>query len=512
MTTIESLPITGQMLIADRKRRGKLSRKAYRELTGLNESRQGTIEKDQPLKVGQHKGQLMTPEEYQQLYPFIYDSELGAPTVDAPAVTPESTPEQAQPAAVAGEEASPPFAESPTGSTPPAEPPTFVPPPPAFEDLSSTTPEVATANEQPVELISGEELDDPEALAEDVIIPGSGLPEKVTFTIPGYHVTNSELQTFKRCKRKWWLAYYRELKLVQPEITGARSLGTRLHLALSAHYSTRKEDPMAVLEKTIAEDRAILESRGDLIGLDDLEKDAQLARIMLEGYLEWLQEEGRDDGYEVLGDEVIVEVPFLTAEQVDWDKPIILAGKMDLRLRRFVDNAILFLDHKSVGSLKEPLKTLHMDEQMLHYHLLEYLKLVLEKAQQGEAEGEYAAGALYNMLRKVKRTVRANPPFYDRVEIHHNRYELNSYWKRVYGEVIDIVELRKKLDAGADPQVVAYPSPRSTCSWDCDFLSVCPLFDDGSAAEQMLASLYEPADPHDHYRPYGDRTDTAQEG
>jgi hypothetical protein len=33
------------------------------------------------------------------------------------------------------------------------------------------------------------------------------------------------------------------------------------------------------------------------------------------------------------------------------------------------------------------------------------------------------------------------------------------------------------------------------------------MFDDGSAAEELLAEYYEKSDPHDHYYPMGDRED-----
>jgi hypothetical protein len=55
------------------------------------------------------------------------------------------------------------------------------------------------------------------------------------------------------------------------------------------------------------------------------------------------------------------------------------------------------------------------------------------------------------------------------------------------------------LNAGADPQDVAYPSPRDTCSWDCDYFAVCPMFDDGSRAEDMLTGLYHEVDPLARY-------------
>lgn len=311
------------------------------------------------------------------------------------------------------------------------------------------------------------------------------LREKYQFKLEGYHVSNSELQSFKRCRRKWWLTYYRELRFKRPDVTGPRAIGTRGHLALSAYYSEPPQNMWEVFDASVELDREKVADNPEKSA--QLEKDIELTRIMLQGYLDWLEETGADDGLEVVGNEEVVEVKFTDINGV----PVVLVGQLDLRVKRDSDQQRLFEDHKFIQSLEDPV--LHLNEQLLQYQLLEYLQFLENQT------GEYAVGGLYNMLRKVKRTAKATPPFYARVEVRHNINELRSYWLRVYGEVSAILELRTKLDAGDDPRMVAYPSPRRDCSWDCDFFAVCPMFDDGSAAEEMLNEYYESHDPHDHY-------------
>ena len=53
-----------------------------------------------------------------------------------------------------------------------------------------------------------------------------------------YRLSNSEIQVFKDCRRKWWLNYYRRLQPKQKDYTGALALGSRIHEALDQHYST----------------------------------------------------------------------------------------------------------------------------------------------------------------------------------------------------------------------------------------------------------------------------------
>jgi hypothetical protein len=187
-------------------------------------------------------------------------------------------------------------------------------------------------------------------------------------------MSQSEASTFRRCRRKWFLGTYRGLQPREQRVTGALSMGTRIHACLESYYT-----------------------------------------------------DGRHP----------VEV------------------------------------HRE-----------------LHYNLLEALK---------PDENTRCDGGVYNILRKIKRTANARPPFYERIEVRHNRQQLESYWNRFHGIVIDIMRVRAALDAGGDHRVHAYPTPTKDCSWDCDFAAVCPLLDDGSAAESMLESYFQPGNPYARY-------------
>lgn len=293
-------------------------------------------------------------------------------------------------------------------------------------------------------------------------------------------VSNSELQTFKGCKRRWWLSYHRRLRLKQQSSTGALALGSRIHVALEAYY-TDHQDPVEVHHRLIEEARdALLMEQRDIT---DLESEAELGRLMLEGYLQWLEETGADSELEVISAEQPVSVPLFNGD-------IELRGKLDTRVRRKIDNVRLFIDHKTCGNFSDLTRVAYMDEQLLTYHLLEALQ---------EQEDERCDGGIYNMLRKVKRTASARPPFYDRLEVRHNKVMLRSFWTRVHGTIKEIMQTRARLNSGESHLSAAYPTPTRDCHWRCEFYAVCPLFDDGSAAEQMLDDLYEDHDPYDRY-------------
>jgi hypothetical protein len=103
------------------------------------------------------------------------------------------------------------------------------------------------------------------------------------------------------------------------------------------------------------------------------------------------------------------------------------------------------------------------------------------------------------MLKKVRRSAAARPPFYDQIEVRHNVFTLRSFWDRIHGTVADIMRARTALDEGESPAFHVYPRPSRDCKWKCQFFTVCTLVDDGSAAEQAIEEMYEVADPYAYY-------------
>jgi hypothetical protein len=150
------------------------------------------------------------------------------------------------------------------------------------------------------------------------------------------------------------------------------------------------------------------------------------------------------------------------------------------------------VSHNTAASLTMALPTLQMNTQMKHYRWLE---------SKTTPEGERADGALYNVLKKVKRTKAAKPPFFARYEINHNQAELDSYEKHMTRIIAQILALEVELaDTPLEEQPhVAYPSPDESCSWRCQFFQLCGAFDDGSRAEDMIRDQFVTRDPLARY-------------
>ena len=311
-------------------------------------------------------------------------------------------------------------------------------------------------------------------------------------------VSQSELKTFRRCRRKWWLINVRHLEFDYPPSAGHRRLGTKGHAGLEAYYQPGVEQlepsvAYAAVQAIHDEDVAAAlawaaEKELDASGrIADLEKETDLALIMLQGYFEWLEESAEDAVLQVTHVEQEIEVPFADHFGQPWH----LVGKLDERGVRTDSGFTFFLDHKTCANLTDIPKQAAQNEQGLMYNIL--LRLLVGDA--GHVDGE-----IINMLRKVKRTGTAKPPFYGRHEVRWNSAQLNNFYERVTAIVKDIALAEAQLASGWAHQQVAYPNPTGDCSWDCDFYAICGMFDDGSRVEDALAHHYRVHDPLARYK------------
>jgi len=319
-------------------------------------------------------------------------------------------------------------------------------------------------------------------------------------------VSNSEVQTFRDCPRRWWLAWYRGLTPRTADVKSPAATGTRIHVALASYYVPEGEapaDPLQTLDRVQREDLAAFETQIPTQFTEDgwwpgsekvyeLERSAlqsqfDLEHAMIEGYVQWLAESGADEDIEVIAPEAYVEATLF--EDSAFGGHVKLIGKLDARVRSRTTGRRKFIDHKTVGSLIDPM--LGLNQQMIHYQVIEWLN-----TEEGEARCD---GALYNMLRKVKRTRAARPPFYNRTPIDHNIHELESHIARMRHFLWQVDFAEVDMERGEDHHYVVPPRPSRDCVWKCQFFKVCRMFDDGSRVEDAVEALYEKRDPLSYY-------------
>lgn len=312
-------------------------------------------------------------------------------------------------------------------------------------------------------------------------------------------VSHSDLKDFQRCRRRYWLRHVRRLAPRLRGPVGPLQTGTRVHAALEAFYTPGSTiDPRQALEDAISdaargyhEQCAQLGVEPDSVILGRFLKDTELERAMIGGYFEWLADTGADAHLRVIAAEEQLSVD---SEQLgaELGVPFKVVGKIDARVIDEVTGYTQFIDHKTVQNFAQMLPTLQSDTQMLHYHLL--LSLI--------HPDQHVDGALYNMLRKVKRGSAAKPPFYSRETIIHNEHEIESYRLRMIGIIANVFELEGRINqlGPIGVKMFAYPNPTRDCSWDCEFFDVCGMFDDGARVEAAINDLFEERDPHERYK------------
>lgn len=307
-------------------------------------------------------------------------------------------------------------------------------------------------------------------------------------------VSNSEVQVFKRCRREWWLTHFEHLAPVSfKEGRSPLWLGSLVHIGMETFENARMagknhlEAGTLALQAVELASKPPLEPAGQPARLTD-PKDLKMALTMLEGYFDWLLEEGADSTYETIGVEGRLSMTLPNGVEY--------IGKYDALIRDLITGFLRVVDTKTVGSLKNPTFKLQTDEQILGYVAL--MRDRIEK----EGLREHLDGAMYNMLRKVLRTSTANPPFYDRHDIHFNKAEIATFLARLVEVTNEMMRLDQRLrecDTIAERAIVAYPTPTDDCSWRCNFFSVCPMFNDGSRVEDALAEQYAEFDPYARY-------------
>ena len=307
-------------------------------------------------------------------------------------------------------------------------------------------------------------------------------------------LSNTEMAQWRRCPRKWYLATYLGLKRrVGPEAGSALSIGDLVHNALAAYYDpAQNADPVAFAEAEL--EKEIKEHPADE---DALRKEFGLVSAMLSGYLEWLSETGADSDLRILGSERMVRIPLKYGDGTPVG--VHLLSKLDAPVEKISEGRRLALEHKTTGDLAQPLMGLRIDSQLLTEHLALFLAAKEAGASTEEAL-DACRGILYNMLKKVKRTAAAKPPFFKREEVTHNIIELRNHWHHVIAVAVEIQAATERLNAGESHHTVCRPNPMPhDCYRMCPFFRVCPMADDGSDFEGALATIYEEHDPLERY-------------
>jgi PD-(D/E)XK nuclease superfamily len=307
-------------------------------------------------------------------------------------------------------------------------------------------------------------------------------------------ISNSEISTFDRCRRKWYLAYYLGMVPSDDPPVGNAILGTRVHAALEGYYGYQL-DPSDVLNVLYA-----LEADASPDWKTELMAEREIAVTMVTGYLEWVAETGEDANLRVVAVEQDAEVPLPGMPGV------LLKARMDQVVYSEETGMLSFLDHKTAATFDSH-DIMDLNPQFKFYSIVQRLL--------AGPDGPPVSGGIINTLRRVKRTERSKPPYYRRDGFRYNDVQLIAALERVTAIAGQIRQARAMLDdtyqrAGGDLHAVnalqrreLYPSPIATlCRWDCPFVAICPAMDDGSDWPGIMtrSGKYRQDNPYRYYR------------
>jgi hypothetical protein len=312
-------------------------------------------------------------------------------------------------------------------------------------------------------------------------------------------VSNSEIFAAQRCWRNWYLTYYLGMVPALEIPHGSRQLGIRVHTALEGLYGYEL-DPLIVLQILY---KAAIEAQPEYEA--ELLKERTMAETMVDGYVMWLAEEGADADQRVVATETDMLVPL--GPIPGWGEGVLLRSRMDQVFQRISDGALGFMDYKT-GSNFEKHETLERNPQFKTYALMQRIKARSEPGQ------PLIMGGQITTLRRVLRTARSNPPYYQRDQFWYNDEQLDAHELKIMKVVGEILAVRAKLDWAREAgmpmpdfnRLQRYELPPTPidgdCDWRCPFTQVCPMMDDGSdwTGVLMQSGHWRQADPYEYYR------------
>ena len=258
-------------------------------------------------------------------------------------------------------------------------------------------------------------------------------------------ISNSELQAWLTCPRKWWYEY--QLGYRPATKSEAMTLGTDVHDILESYY-------LGDLDKANQKTEAA----------------SEMVQTMMAGYVRWLAETGYDDFFEIIGVEEKIEATI---------NDIPFRGIYDLLVQDKQTGQHFYIDHKTGADFRLETYSSHSSQIRL-YHCINYM-----------SEQQTVAGTYLNMLKKSKQTRRATPPFYKRdftplkQAVVERDLERFAYWGA------QIIEARKTTEP-------PHAKLTTSCSF-CPYREPCHAEDLGENFGNILETAFSKENPDERY-------------
>ncbi len=263
-------------------------------------------------------------------------------------------------------------------------------------------------------------------------------------------LTSSRMRCFRECARKHDLRYvqgYAPVKTAE-----ALRFGSLVHVALEAYWraiQAWQRDSTMIFVDRLATD-AVSDAIAAFPDSDRFEKIR--AEEMVAAYIaKWGARDPHE--YEVLAVEKRFDAPLLNPETMHASKTWRLAGKVDIVLRRRVDERVLVADHKTTSDEVEGDDATFWAKLVMDFQATQY---VLGAESMGYAVDEL----LWDVLKKPRQRPLLATPLLERKRTKTGELYAKQ---RAYDETPDEyrVRVREAISAEPDRFIQRRPIPRS---------------------------------------------------
>lgn len=304
----------------------------------------------------------------------------------------------------------------------------------------------------------------------------------------------TEVGEYLNCPRAWLFQSQNGLNLQQIITNPNLRFGTCWHKALEEYYWNYHRGKTlsmeyrfkyaleAFTEEHTHEVEKIQEALGDGVYDPDiqqqLEEHLAMGRALLEGYVQWSNEEAEPSDSELQIEAVerrfVVPVPTLNG----YKSRAYLAVKLDGVAH--YNNALYVFEHKTMSkssNVSNP-NNLPLDIQMGLQMLA--LQAVYKKP---------VHGAIYNLTRKQVPSPRVKNPIYGRHIVRRSGTELThlqQFLYKTYQAMRYTAKYQNIYTAQYNPQMVG------KCSWGCAVRPICEAINRGEDVEFLITALMKP--------------------
>lgn len=298
-------------------------------------------------------------------------------------------------------------------------------------------------------------------------------------------ISYSQLATWRRCRRKWYLNYIERLESKNVHPAYALVLGSAVHEALDNYYDPKykKRDRrrlVATYHEYMEAEKTELDKR--IHGLPEEEninerwqQNTDLGYAMMEYYGTVAHEL---DNFTVLATEADFDIDTgITIAVADTDTgelhdvPVFYRGRIDGVIQT-EDNHILLLEHKTAKQFNE--QRLILDQQATSYiwAARQIHKLPVE-------------GVMYNILRKQRNSSRVKNPLVYRLEAWRSEAHIESF-------PLSVAQMVKDMELAAQHNLY-FHTPSDDCNW-CSYFSICTMMQDAADPTDFIEEFFTRAE------------------